>query len=200
MPRERPIVEPLSPSTAQSQVSRAIISPCTGCKNNIPVADGEVDGVESNLGPVCPKRILYKLRDRNQDKTLDRNYDGPVFDANLLGMNPVWPALKDHGNAYAYVFIATYEDNVDNGWNPTFDTERIICRGPYLIKGTEREWHALGHLQQRDFVASTNQRFFIEGQEFQGLVEEAQVWQVARGYVREIDRNLLKSNSANGEL
>ncbi len=128
------------------------------------------------------------------------NYDGPVFDANLLGMNPVWPALKDHGNAYAYVFIATYEDNVDNGWNPTFDTERIICRGPYLIKGTEREWHALGHLQQRDFVASTNQRFFIEGQEFQGLVEEAQVWQVARGYVREIDRNLLKSNSANGEL
>lgn len=200
MPRERPIVEPVSPSSRRPVQMRGIISPCKGCKNNIPASDGTIDGVESNFGPVCPKRRLYKMRDTHQDATGEYNWGGPIFDLDLLGTNPVWPLLKDHGNEYAYVFVATYEDNVENGRNPTFDTERIHCRGPFLIKGTERQWHALGHLEPEDRVIITNARFFIDGQMFHGLAEEAQVWQVARGYVREIDRNLGKSYSANGGM
>lgn len=203
MPRERPIVEPVSPSTRRPAQMRGIISPCTGCKNNIPVNEGgvELEGVESISGPVCPKRVLYELKKRyGQTDHTTTNWNGPVYDDKLRGVNPVWPNANDHGNAYAYVFVATFEDNVETGFNPTFDTERIVCRGPYLIKGTEREWHILGHIEQQDAIMVTNRRFFIEGQDFMGLAEEAQVWQVARGYAREIDRNLTKSNSANGSI
>lgn len=198
MPRERPLVEFFSPSKPNKL--RAIVSPCKGCKNNIPVNDGELEDIEHTVGPVCPKRVLYKNAQNFEWAKNEFKWDGPVFDTSLLSQNPVWPGLKDHGNAYAYVFIATYEDNVDNGWNPTFDTDRIHCRGPYLIKGTEREWHIIGHLEQSDRVITTEKRFMVDGQEFMGLVEEAQVWQVARGYVREISRNLGKSNSANGDI
>jgi hypothetical protein len=133
-----------------------------------------------------------------REGTFNRRWDGPVYDDKLRGINPIWPGLRDHGNAYAYVFIATFEDNVENGWNPEFDTEKIHCRGPYLIKSTEREWHLQGHLEQNDPVFISTKRFFIEGQLFEGFVEPGQIWQVARGYVREIDRVVLKSNSANG--
>jgi len=200
MPRERPIVESVSPSSNADTQVRGIISPCTGCKNNIPVNDGDQIDVESTVGPVCPKRILYKMRQNAAEGTSNQRWDGPVYDDSLRGLNPVWPGLKDHGNAYAYVFIATYEDNVENGWNPTFDTDKIHCRGPYLIKNTERQWHLQGHLEQSDPVFISSRRFFLDGQLFEGFVEPAQIWQVARGYVREIDRNLTKSNSANGEL
>lgn len=197
--RERPLIEPFSPSSNRAKQLRGIISPCTGCKNNIPVDDGELDDVESNMGPICPKRLLYKQADKFKYAGWgQKKWGGPIYDKKLLGMNPVWPGLKDHGNAYGYVFIATYEDNVENNWNPTFDTERIRCSGPYLIKKTEREWHILGHLEQSDRVIATEKRFFVDGQEFLGFAEDAQVWQVARGYVREIDRNLCKSNSGAG--
>jgi len=198
MSRERPTIEPTSPSLFADTQARGIISPCTGCPNNIPVNDGEVDDIEHVVGPVCPKRILYKIRDTAEDESTNQNWDGPIYDDTLRGINPVWPALKNHNNAYAYVFVATYEDNVENGWNPTFDTTKIHCRGPYLIKNTEREWHLQGHLEQGDSVFIQNRRFFIDGQSFNGFVEPGQIWQVARGYVREIDRNLTKSNSANG--
>jgi len=198
MSRERPIVEPVSPSYNRQPVMRGIISPCAGCKNNIPANDGDIANIEHNLGPVCPKRRLYKSRDLFQESN-EYSWTGPVYDDKLLGTNPVWPMLRGHGNEYAYVFVATYEDNVDNGYNPTFDTERIKCRGPYLIKGTERMWHHLGHLEPQDRVLITNQRFFIEGQEFMGLAEDSQVWRTAQGYVREIDNNLCKSMSAAGE-
>jgi hypothetical protein len=151
------------------------------------------------LGPVCPKRRLYKIRDINKEVSDEFNWAGPIFNVDLLGTNPVWPMVKGHYNEYGYVFIATYEDNVENGWNPTFNTEKIHCRGPFLIKGTEREWHLLGHLEQEDRVLITYDSFYIEGQQFLGLVEEAQVWQMARGYVRDIDVNLVKSMSAKGE-
>ena len=199
MPRERPLIEPTSPSINQTPM-RGIISPCKGCKNNIPVNDGELDNIEYDVGPVCPKRLLYKLKENHKNTSDEYNWDGPIFDVRLRPINPVWPGFKDYGNAYAYVFVATFEDNVDTGWNPKFDTERIVCRGPYLIKGTERQWHIEGHLEQDDPVIIYPGEYFIQGQLFKGFVEGAQVWQVARGYVREIDHNLGKSNSANGEL
>lgn len=202
MPRERPIVESVSPSSNAAKQVRGIISPCTGCKNNIPVNDGDIDNIEHTIGPVCPKQLLYKLKQNSAEGTDNRNWNGPVYNEDLRGVNPVWPGLKSQNppNAYAYVFVATYEDNVENGWNPEFDTARIHCRGPYLIKNTEREWHLQGHLEQRDPVFISSQRFFLDGQVFEGFIEPGQIWQVARGYVREIDRNLTKSNSANGSL
>lgn len=200
MPRERPIVEPVSPSSSKAKSMRGIVSPCTGCKNNIPVNDGDLSSIEYTIGPVCPKRLLYKMKQNSLEGSSNMNWDGPIFDAKFLGINPVWPALKDYNNGYAYVFVATYEDNVENGWNPSFDTERIHCRGPYLIKSTEREWHQQGHLEQGDAVFVHAKRYFISGQLFAGFAEPGQIWQVARGYVREIDRNLTKSNSANGSI
>ena len=156
------------------------------------------NSVEPQLGPACPKALYYRMKQNAPEGTDNRRWSGPVYDDTLRGLNPVWPALKKHGNAYAYVWIATFEDNVENGWNPTFDTETIKCRGPYLIKSTERDWHLTGHLEQNDPVFISARKFFIDGQLFEGFVEPAQIWQVARGYVREIDRNLTKSNSANG--
>lgn len=198
--RERPVVEATSPSrTDQFTIVRGIISPCKGCKNNIQPRGFEGNS-EQRGGPVCPKRILYKLKELYGESTDEFNWEGPVFDANLLSINPVWPGLKDYGNGYAYVFIATYEDNVDTGLNPNFDTERIICRGPMLIKTSEREWHQQGHLEQGDPVIAYVWKFFVEGQEFQGFAEPGQIWQVARGYAREIDRNVGKSMSANGSI
>jgi hypothetical protein len=198
MPRERPIVESISPSSNRAVQMRGIISPCTGCKNNIPVNDGELGDIEYVVGPVCPKRTLYFQKQTAIAGTFNQNWSGPIFDEELRVLNPVWPALKKYNNGYAYVFVATYEDNVDNNWNPAFDTEKIACRGPYLIKSTEREWHTQGHLEQGDSVLVTSRRYFIDGQSFEGFVEPAQVWQVSRGYMREIDRNVTKSNSANG--
>jgi len=200
MSRERPIVESISPSSNAADPIRGIISPCKGCKNNIPVNDGRVNQAEHVIGPVCPKRRLYNLKQNSLEGTTNMNWTGPVFDPALLGINPVWPGLKDHGNGYAYVFIATYEDNVDNSWNPTFDTEKIHCRGPYLIKSTERVWHQEGHLEQGDPVFIQSYDFFIKGQPFEGFIEPGQIWQVARGYVREIDHNVGKSMSANGSI
>lgn len=203
MPRERPLIEPNNPSNNQPNLLRGIISPCSICKNNIPVDDGDLDGKERNSGIPCPKRILYKAREKYQrttDTNRKYNWDGPVFNVKLLSTNPVWPGLREHGNAYAYVYVATYEDNVDTNWNPTFDTERIICRGPYLIKSPEKVWHINGHLEQGDPVLVERKNYFIDGQPFQGFIDEAEIWQVARGYMREIDMVLLKSLSANGTL
>jgi len=200
MPRERPIVEPVSPSSNKATQVRGIISPCTGCKNNIPVNDGDLSSIEHTVGPVCPKRLLYALKKNTIEGSNNQNWEGPIFDDGLLSINPVWPALKKHNNGYAYVFVATYEDNVENNWNPSFDTAKIHCRGPYLIKSTEREWHQQGHLEQGDPVFVQMKRFFINGQPFLGFAENGQIWQVARGYVREIDRNITKSNSANGSI
>ena len=76
--------------------------------------------------------------------------------------------------------------------------KKIHCRGPYLIKSTERAWHQEGHLEQRDPVHIAGYQFFIAGQPFEGFVEPGQIWQVARGYVREIDRNTTKSFSGAG--
>lgn len=196
--RGRPIVEPVSPSKHKYNQMRGIVSPCAGCKNNIPVNDGEIEDIEHNIGPVCPKRKLYKQWQKYQHADKMAKWEGPVYNLKLLSQNPVWPALKEHDNSYAYVFIATYEDNVDTKWNPNFDTERIHCRGPYLIRGSEKSWHIIGHLEQSDRVIVTEKNFMVDGQSFLGFVEEAQIWQVARGYLREIDRNILKSNSASG--
>jgi hypothetical protein len=200
MPRERPVITYSSPSLDRSVTLRGKVSPCVGCKNNTPVNDGELDYTEYTVGPVCPKRLLYKLKSQYQGANKEQNWEGPIFDESLLATNPVWPGHKKHGNAYGYVFVATHEDNVDSGWNPAFDTEIIVCRGPMLIKETERSWHLTGHLERNDPVLVTLKHFFINGQEFQGFAESSQVWQNSIGYGREIDRNLGKSLSANGEL
>lgn len=214
MPRERPLVEIISPDKTSKRVLRGIISPCAGCKNNIPVvttpeeADGLAD-TDRPAGIPCPKQVLYARKRFSEDvggASLTANYGGgenpgsPIFDESLRGTNPVWPGLKKYGNAYSYAFVATYEDNVDNGYNPTFDTEKIHCRGPFLIKTPERKLNFAGHLEQGDPILAMLNTYRIDGADFHGFIEEAMIWQVARGYMREIDRITVKSVSANGSL
>ncbi len=85
-------------------------------------------------------------------------------------------------------------------YNPKFDTERIHCRGPYLIVTPERKLNFGGHLEQWDTLIVYNNKFSIDGVPMFGMIEEAAIWQVARGYMREIDNNLGLSFSANGTL
>lgn len=198
MGRERPIVERQRPDNTQPTVLRAIISPCTGCKNNVepPVNPEEMESQKhrKDVWP-CPKRVLYAKRKRAQevgDRTLD--YGNPVYNESLLGVNPVWPGQvangENLGNKYGYVFIATFEDNVDNGWNPEFDTARIRCRGPFLIAQPERVWNFHGRAAQWDTVLGWTRRYYVDGAEFHGFILEAATWQVAKGYSRKVDNNL----------
>jgi len=203
---ERPLIEKLNPTLSEPSIQRAIVSPCTECQNNIPVGgtpeemDQMVD-INCELGHPCPKKALYSLKkqsDASNSKLM--NFDNAVFDEDLLAVNPVWPGLAKDGNAYGYLWVATYDDNKNSGYNTNWDTKYIHCRGPALIRLTERMWHLAGHIEQGDELLVIRLKFSIDGIDFYGLAEEAQIWQTSQGYGREVDRNLGKSFSANGEL
>lgn len=195
--------KPLAPKIDQSYLSnlsnntmRGIISPCAFCKNNIPVPKTPEEWekmytMEIDQGWACPKKRLYATKELIQIEggAADKNLNHPAYDPKLKGKNPVWPG-EGNNNPYAYVYIATFEDNIDNGFNPNFDTERIRCRGPFLINQPERYWNFLGHLEYLDTVLVHLHSQYLDGIQILGYVTESSVWQTAKGYLREIDKNL----------
>lgn len=199
---ERPIVEKRKPDSTRPTMLRAIISPCTGCRNNIqvPTTPEESDSKRNVAGWPCPKVQLYqqKLRaTREGDRSV--NYSHPVFDDRLRGTNPVWPGISINGdpvgNNYAYIFVATFEDNVDNGWNPEWDTSKIRCRGPFLLASPERHWNLLGHAEQGDGAIIWLSNFYIDGANFKGFALEAAIWQTPTGYSRTTTSNITRTTS-----
>jgi hypothetical protein len=143
----------------------------------------------------CPKRVLYAQRERAK-RINDRsfNYANPIYNDALLAVNPVWPGQvvdgKNLGNKYGYIFIATFEDNFDNGWNQGFATGKIRCRGPFLIAQPERYWNFLGRMDQWDTLLVWSRVYHIDGAKFEGFALEAATWQVASGYERKQDTNM----------
>lgn len=213
MASERPIVE-REPRSAHQQLRMggAIISPCTGCRNNVGVDDLDInklteDTRDPNRPWPCPKQILYaqkKAAERVGDTS--HNYKHPVYDRRLQFRNPIWPGLQldsedgaEYNQRYAYLFLAFYSDN-DQSKSGAFeksgrgglniDTTKIRCRGPYLLASTERQWNFFGIPDQGDTVLAFNAYYYVDGAEFQGYALEAATWQVANGYSRKIDSNL----------
>lgn len=215
MARERPPVErPARDREFKKLMSMgsAIISPCTGCQNNLPQRRPSEStdvrrGVPKGAPWPCPKQVLYAQRDAARDLgDASRNYSHPVYDPQLKARNPVWPGLQlnspsgeKYSQRYAYVFLAFFDDNSQSGSGAfqrsgrgglNIDTSRIRCRGPYLLASTERQWNLMGTIDQGDTVLAFNTYYFIDGAEFQGYALEAATWQVATGYSRKIDSNL----------
>lgn len=192
--KERPIVERRPPDSGTLKNGPAIISPCTGCKNNTPVhwtKDAQDNNTHKNRWP-CPKQVLYaqKKAAEGKDSKL-KNYDSPVYQEKLKGVNPVWPGLEDYNNQYGYVFLAFFEDNVNNGWNPEWDTAKIRCRGPFMIASTEKSWNYFGRAQQRDPVLGFISYYHIDGVLFRGYAFEAAIRRgAAVGYTRQDDTDL----------
>lgn len=213
MAKERPIVERQPRGELyEFPVDRAIISPCTGCKNNLPVTPPserptERQPADPGRAWPCPKQEFYALREaarRSGDRS--RNYSHPVFDQRLKAVNPVWPGLQledpdgqKYNQRYAYVFLAFFTDNNSAGGGAfqrsgrgglNIDTEKIRCRGPFLLASTERQWNFFGNIDQGDTVLGFNAYYYIDGVEFRGYALEAATWQVAHGYSRKLDSNL----------
>lgn len=192
MIKDKPIVQPLPSNLSRQVIGRAIVSPCTGCKNNKPVNLNLENKKDSDLNMdeawPCPKQIFYAYHQEAR-KTGDesRNYNHPVFDERLRGVNPVFPGLKDYFNQYAYVFLAFYSDNVDNGHNPEWDTTKIRCRGPYMLASTEKMWNYLGRIEQWDTVIGMNTYYYTDGVRFSGYAIEAHSHQTSKGYTRKQD-------------
>lgn len=195
MAKERPIVEQDRYDRNSGNIFRAIISPCTGCRNNVPVPTDTEDAQDGSTQWACPKQRLYSQKLR-AEKSGDRSktYDHPVYNERLKGVNPVWPGVETNGesnkNNYAYVFLAFYEDNVENGYNPEWDTKKIRCRGPFLMMAPERYWNFFGHAEQGDHILAFLSYYYIDGAAFKGFAQEASTYKVASGYTRKIDFNL----------
>lgn len=201
MAKERPItVRP--PFEEIPTFQRAIVSPCTGCKNQYPVPNEGLSWEEykamvpEGYRP-CPKEFLYsQKRAANGAESGDTNWNHPIYNENLRGINPVWPGIKigseELGNSYGYVFLATFEENVDDGWNIEWDTAKIRCRGPFLIAFPERYWNYFGRLEQSDTVLAMISYYYIDGAQFQGYAMPSATSSVATGYNRKIDSNLGK--------
>ena len=178
---------------------RGIISPCTGCQNKFAVSkDIKSNKKRSNeQGWPCPKSILYAHKEWSKSQTgkLAVNYDGPLYDETLKGINPVFAGVNGRDNGYSYAYIATYEDNVETGWNPGFNTEIIRCRGPYLLTAPERLQKILGILEQQNHILAFSRYYYLDGSEFMGFVMEAATWQVHTSATRRTDTNLDSSTS-----
>jgi hypothetical protein len=208
MGRERPIVERKPPDQLYPKWMRGIVSPCTGCTNNKPVTL-DIDTYEKykqNPSFVaqpwpCPKQVYYAIAAQAKiigDTTLD--WDNPVFDEKAKAINPVFPGLFDHANHYSYIFVATFEDNVDTGWNPEWDRNKIRCRGPFLVVMPERWTNFLGHLSQGDTVLINLSYYYVDGAEFRGFAWDAAMWQTATGYTRKQDHNVGRTLHAKAGL
>ena len=195
--RHLPLIVRQGPDSNKPSFLRGRISPCTGCQNQTSVsADPKSDVQSETKNWPCPKSILYAHKAwAKGDSTNTTNFDHPVYDDKLRGINPIPAGVTGHQNGYSYVYVATYEDNVENGWNPGFDTQRIRCRGPFLISTPERLMNCLGRLEQGDHVLVFSRYYFLDGAQFEGFVIEAATWQVHSSATRKIDTNLVSTLS-----
>lgn len=185
MAEERHLVERHAAGNAQSTIKRAIFSPCPGCKLVKTISKNEEEGDRPGIG-VCPKQVFYARKEALAGAaTLNFNLASPIFDEKLLGKNPVWAGQMDHGNAYNLAYAALYEDNEHN---KDFDTKDIVCSGPYLVKTPERWLHTLGYPAPGFTALVEKASFMLDGVQFEGLIEEADIWQITTAVVREIDK------------
>lgn len=195
--RHLPLIQRRAPEADTPQFLRARIAPCTGCMNQTPVtANPNSESNATTKAWPCPKVMLYAQKAQamaTDAKNFD--YDHPVYDDSLKAMNPVPAGVGNHENPYSYVFVSTYEDNVDSGWNHKFDTRFIRCRGPYLIATPERLLNILSRPDQGDHVLVFSRYYFLDGAQFEGFVTEAATWQVHTNTKREIDRNIVATTS-----
>lgn len=203
MPKLRPIVTKFPPDFDFENVpsiDRGIISPCHGCKNNTPIitnSDDSANLVDRGVSWPCPKKVFYQMA--SQARNLNDptyNYNHPVFDERLLASNPVWPGLnlkspagQPYLNKYTYVFVALFNDNVAPDSNPSWSSEGIRCRGPYLLASNERQWNFAGRIEQREPLLVFNTYYYLDGIEFLGYVFDAATLQVANGYTRKVSNN-----------
>jgi hypothetical protein len=161
--------------------------------NQVPV-NFDAKNVKAGQGWPCPKAVLYAQRAMatKLGAGQNANYNHPVYDEKLRSVNPVPAGVGKHQNGYSYVFVATYEDNVESGWNPEFvnDTTRIRCRGPFLVATPERLLNIQGRLEQLDHVLIFSRYYYVDGAEFAGYALEAATWQVHTSATRATDRNL----------
>jgi len=199
MPGQRhlPIIKGPGPDASSPVFLRAIISPCTGCQNqSIVSTDSKTDQQSTTKNFPCPKVMLYAQKAQAQQLgATNYNYDHPVYDDKLRGLNPIPAGVTGHSNGYSYVFIATYEDNVESGWNPSWDTTRIRCRGPFLVSAPERLMNIMGRLEQGDHVLAFSRYYWLDGAQFEGFVMEAATWQVHTSATRKLDTNLVSTLS-----
>jgi len=199
MPGQRhlPIINKRSPDSDEPVFLRGIISPCTGCQNNTATPkDLNADMMPATKAWPCPKTILYAHKEwSKKDGELTSNFSSPIYDEKLRGINPTPAGVNGYTNGYSYAYIATYEDNVDNGWNPNFNTQIIRCRGPYLLSAPERLQKILGSLDQHDHILAFSRYYFLDGVQFKGFAMEAATWQVHTSDTRRTDTNLGSSTS-----
>jgi hypothetical protein len=199
MPGQRhlPIIKGPGTDATSPVYMRAIVSPCTGCANQTLVpADFNQDPTPGTKSWPCPKAVLYAQKEwAKKVGGTNYNYDHPIYDDKLRGLNPVPAGVTGHTNSYSYVFIATHEDNVDTGWNPGFRTDIIRCRGPFLVFMPERLLNCLGRLEQGDHVLSFSRYYWLDGAQFEGFVMEAATWQIHTSATRKIDTNLVTTVS-----
>lgn len=204
MPGQRhlPIINKRSVSSDTPTFMRARISPCIGCKNNTPpspTAEGDTAQRPDDKRWPCPKAFLYAHAAQGKAAgSQNANYNSPLYDPKLKYVNPVLTGAQGdqkHENGYVYAFVATYEDNVDNGWNPDFDTEKIRCRGPFMILQPERLGNSEGRIEIGDHALCMMQYYWIDGAQFEGFVIEGATWQVHTGSERKQDSNLVSTTS-----
>lgn len=194
--RHVPLLEKRSPEADRKVILRGRISPCNGCMNQVPVTYDRTARRQGDKAWPCPKAVLYAQKQAGKARgAKNYNFDSPIYDEKLKGQNPVRAGVGDHENAYAYMFIATYEDNVENGWNPKWDTKKIRCRGPFQIATPERLLNDLGWPDQGDHVLAFAQYYYLDGVRFEGLALEAATWQTHTSSTREIDGNLVSTTS-----
>lgn len=217
MAKERSVIPARrSPEQSEPLFFRAIVSPCTGCKKGaIPISvneddissGGKTSGIKGDWP--CPKRILYaqKLNAFNRtlsglnDASANKLWRHPIYNEQYLLENPCWASgnylgtnLNNESSEFAlkynYFFVATFYDNVENGWNPNFDTEKIRCRGPFLCASPEKllNWH--GKINQWRTVLCFSQYYMMDGVQFYGYLVEATAWKTHQAIARKIDHNL----------
>ena len=198
MPGDRnvPILKRRAESADEPVFMRGIVSPCTGCRNNIATSK-DINGPEDRTSPTsggwpCPKSKMYAQREwaKNNKGEQMANFQSPIFDEKLRAINPTPAGVTGYDNGYSYAYIATYEDNVENGWNPTFNTEIIRCRGPYLLAAPERLQKLLGNIDQGNHILAFSRYYYLDGVEFKGFIMEAATWQVHTSATRLTDTNL----------
>lgn len=184
------------------RLGRAIISPCSACRNSVPMPgpDVNLDKIKfdpSCTGWTCPKRVLRErlVQARNSGDT-ETNYFHCAYDEAFQYVNPVWPGSKETGpdgepyqNPYPVIYLAFFEDNVANDTNPSWDTENIRCRGPFLPASTERSWMLNGRMRQGDSVLALRTYYYVDGLMYSGYFWEAASMQVCAAPVRKIDGN-----------
>lgn len=199
MSRKGPLLTRIHPESRFAGITRrGIVSPCEGCKNAVGVHVGRDDpgtGSETRGWP-CPKKVLLAQAEalRHSGNSGGRDLDGPAYQEELLPINPQWTG-RHHDRPYNLVYVAFHEDNPDN---PDFDTERIRCRGPFLVGPSERESIAAGRLRPEDpVVVQLAPKDIGFGVTLFGWAWPGQDGRSAHGEPRKIDFNLGQTLAGN---